>query len=100
MVKHKFMDLPQVLDMTRTSRSHLYALVAKKEFPSPIKLGLRSTRWLKSDSRVYRYLVEAFREGFIDQNELPESFPKMTREPKNPVSKALKTRLNALIEAA
>jgi prophage regulatory protein len=49
MVKHKFMDLPQVLDMTRTSRSHLYALVAKKEFPSPIKLGLRSTRWLEAE---------------------------------------------------
>ncbi|SEO37380.1 hypothetical protein SAMN05216404_11928 [Nitrosospira multiformis] len=52
------------------------------------------------NSCVYRYLMEAFREGFIDQSELPENFPKMTREPKNPVSKALKTRLNALIEAA
>jgi prophage regulatory protein len=49
MAAHKFMDLPQVLDMTRASRSHVYALVAKGEFPAPIKLGLRSTRWLESE---------------------------------------------------
>jgi prophage regulatory protein len=51
--QHRFMDLPQVLDVTRTSRSHLYALVAKGEFPSPIKLGLRSTRWLEAEVQAW-----------------------------------------------
>jgi prophage regulatory protein len=49
MQKHKFLDLPQVLDVTSSSRSHIYALVAKKEFPAPIKLGTRSARWLEAE---------------------------------------------------
>ena len=47
-----------------------------------------------------RYLIEAYKEGFIDQGDLPENFPEMIRERKNPVSKALKSRLNALIGTA
>ena len=49
MLKHRFIKLPQVLDVVGMSRSHLYALVAKKEFPAPIKLGMRSTSWLESE---------------------------------------------------
>ena len=52
------------------------------------------------NSRAYRYLTEAFKEGFIDQSELPDNFPKMVREPKNPVTKALKARIDALTAAA
>lgn len=48
-----------------------------------------------------RYLIEACKEGFIDQSDLPENFPKMapppSPEPKNPVSKALKARIDALM---
>jgi hypothetical protein len=55
-------------------------------------------------SPAYRYLIEARREGFVDQSELPENFPKMAPppapEPKNPVSKALKARLDALTAQA
>lgn len=51
-----------------------------------------------------RYLIEAYKEGFIDQSEFPENFPKMSPppspEPKNPVSKALKARLDALTARA
>ena len=48
-----------------------------------------------------RYLIEAYKEGFIDQSDFPENFPKMApREPKNPVSKALTARLNALTATA
>lgn len=48
-----------------------------------------------------RYLIEAYKEGFIEQSDLPENFPlQAPREPKNPVSKALKARLNTLIETA
>jgi len=52
-------------------------------------------------SRVSIYLIEAFREGFIDQSDLPESFPvQPPREPKNPVSKAMKAKLDALTATA
>lgn len=51
--QHRFIDLPQVLDVTSASRSHIYALVAKGEFPAPIKLGLRSTRWLESEVQAW-----------------------------------------------
>lgn len=48
-----------------------------------------------------RYLIEAYKEGFIDQSDLPEHFPlQPPREPKNPVSKALKARLDALTATA
>ncbi|PTR14469.1 hypothetical protein C8R31_106142 [Nitrosospira sp. Nsp2] len=64
-------------------------------------MGIRELGDLRDpNSRVYRYLMEAFQEGFIDQSELPENFPKMTQEPKNLASEALKSRLNTLIEAA
>lgn len=44
-----------------------------------------------------RYLLEARKEGYIDQSELPDHFPTIT---KNPASKAMKARLNALMETA
>lgn len=54
MVKqHRFIDLPQILDVTRSSRSHIYALIAKGEFPAPIKLGRRSARWLESEVQAW-----------------------------------------------
>jgi len=48
-----------------------------------------------------RYLIEAYKEGFIDQSDLSEHFPlQAPREPKNPVSKALKAKLDALTATA
>ena len=52
-------------------------------------------------SGTSRYLIEAYKEGFIDQSDFPENFPKMApREPKNPVNKALKARIDALTATA
>jgi hypothetical protein len=64
-------------------------------------MGILELGYLRDpNSRAYRYLMEAFLEGFIDQSELPDNFPKMTREQVNPTSQALKSRLNALMEKA
>lgn len=49
MVKNRFIRLPEVLNLVGLSRSHLYALVGKKQFPKPVKLGIRSTAWLESE---------------------------------------------------
>jgi hypothetical protein len=56
------------------------------------------------NSCTSRYLIEAYKEGFIDQSDLPDNFPKMAPlpapEPTNPVSKTLKARLDALTARA
>lgn len=41
--------LPQVLAKTGLSKSHLYALAQKGEFPKPIKLSERSSAWVESE---------------------------------------------------
>lgn len=38
--------LPAVLRRTRLSRSSIYTMVARGEFPAPIKIGSRSVAWL------------------------------------------------------
>jgi hypothetical protein len=66
-------------------------------------MGIRELGDLRdSNSRVYRYLMEAYHEGFIARSELPENMQNMVPhpEPKDPVTKALKARLNTLIETA
>ena len=41
--------LPQVLAKTGLSKSLLYALAQKGEFPKPIKLSERSSAWVESE---------------------------------------------------
>ena len=41
--------LPEVKKMTGLSRSSIYAMVANKSFPKPIKLGERAVGWLETE---------------------------------------------------
>jgi prophage regulatory protein len=41
--------LPQVKQRTGLSRSTIYALAARGEFPRPISLGRRSVAWVASE---------------------------------------------------
>jgi len=45
----KLLRLPEVLQITALSRSGLYALLGKGEFPQPIKLGERINAWRDDD---------------------------------------------------
>lgn len=45
----KFLRLPSVIDRTGYSRSSIYALVAKGEFPRMYRLGGRAVAWLESE---------------------------------------------------
>lgn len=45
----KFIKLPAVTECTGLSKSHLYALAQKGEFPKPVKLSERSSAWVKSE---------------------------------------------------
>jgi hypothetical protein len=95
----KLKELDEILNAEADLREGLSlgGFAASSLIPMNIlELGLLSD----PDSRVYRYFLEAYREGFIGQSELPENFPNMTREPKNPVAKSLKSRLSALMETA
>lgn len=46
---NSFEKLSQVLAKTGLSKSHLYALAQKGEFPKPIKLSERSSAWVESE---------------------------------------------------
>ncbi|KZE25330.1 helix-turn-helix transcriptional regulator [Crenobacter luteus] len=45
--------LPEVMKLTGLSRSTLYALVQRGQFPRQIQLGARSVAWLSSDIEAW-----------------------------------------------
>jgi prophage regulatory protein len=45
----KLKKLPEVRAITSLSRSHIYALIQKGEFPKPVKLSERSSAWVESE---------------------------------------------------
>lgn len=45
----RFLRLPEVLNRTGLSRSTLYTLVARREFPHPIGLSLRAIAWIEEE---------------------------------------------------
>ena len=53
--------LPQVQARTGLARSTIYALVARKQFPAPIKLTAKSVGW--DSARVDRWIDEKIEGG-------------------------------------
>lgn len=45
----KLIRIKNVINLTGLSRSHIYFLAKKKEFPSPVKLGQNSSAWVESE---------------------------------------------------
>ena len=41
--------LPIIIQRTGISRSSIYAMMTKGEFPKPIKIGIRSVGWLENE---------------------------------------------------
>ena len=48
-MSHKILRLPSVQARIELSRSTIYSLISKGEFPSPISLGERAVGWLEED---------------------------------------------------
>jgi prophage regulatory protein len=46
---HKILRIPQVMEMTGQSRSNIYLLMGKGNFPKSIKISERSIGWLQSE---------------------------------------------------
>ena len=44
-----FLRLPAVIRTTGLGRSTIYKLVAEKQFPCPVRLGVRAVAWRKGD---------------------------------------------------
>lgn len=44
-----FIRLPQVKEITGLSKTSLYELMRKQQFPEPVRLGLRSVAWVRSE---------------------------------------------------
>lgn len=53
---NRHLRLPAVKDATGLSRSGLYALMDKGEFPRPIRIGQRAVAW--PESAVIAWLAE------------------------------------------
>ena len=50
-----FLRLPAVTRTTGLSRSTIYRMLARKEFPPQAKLGLRAVGWRRSDIDRWRW---------------------------------------------
>lgn len=44
-----FLRLPMVIRMTGLGRSTIYRMIAKKAFPSPVRIGDRAVAWRQID---------------------------------------------------
>ncbi|MCP4596138.1 AlpA family transcriptional regulator [Neptuniibacter sp.] len=62
-----FVKLPQVMAQTGLSKSHLYALAQKGEFPKQVKLSARSSAWVESEVAEWIESRIASRDGGIMQ---------------------------------
>jgi len=49
MPNKKILKLPKVIEITGLSKSTIYVLISRKEFPAQIKLSERASGWLESD---------------------------------------------------
>lgn len=45
--------MPQVVEMTGVSRAHIYALIARGEFPRPVRIGKRAVGWMVNDVEAW-----------------------------------------------
>ncbi|WP_390905437.1 helix-turn-helix transcriptional regulator [Occallatibacter riparius] len=46
--EERFLRLPEVITRVGLSRSQIYRLMARGEFPMGVRLGMNSTRWTAS----------------------------------------------------
>ncbi len=63
------MALPQVMQALDCSRSHVWALCQKRQFPQPIRLGSRFSRWRSSEVRVWLAAPHKWVDSNLDRTE-------------------------------
>ena len=50
---HIILRLPTVIERTGLSRSTLYLLISRAEFPGQVQLGTRSVGWVESEVQAW-----------------------------------------------
>lgn len=60
----KVLTLPEVLELTKISRSTLYGMLDRGEFPRPMKLGERKNGW--TDAQVEQWIADRAAAAQID----------------------------------
>ena len=63
MSTHRLLKRSDITSNLGLSRSHMYALIQKGEFPKPIKLSERSSAWLESEVQDWVESRIACRDG-------------------------------------
>jgi prophage regulatory protein len=53
MSNQKLIRIKTVREMTGLSRSYVYALAYKGQFPQPVKLSERSSAWIESEVQAW-----------------------------------------------
>jgi prophage regulatory protein len=43
----------EVVELTTLSMSEIYARIARRQFPAPLKLGVRRVAWVESEVRAW-----------------------------------------------
>lgn len=61
----KILRLPLVKEITGLSRSSIYAMIAKGQFPKPLPLGTRAVGWLEEEIKSWVEVKMALREKAI-----------------------------------
>jgi len=68
----KILKIHQVVEIVGISRSSVYTMIQRNDFPKPLKLGSRSSGWLKSevDAWIESRASLRFRDGRHDGTNL------------------------------
>lgn len=64
-MKNRILRRPEVESCIGLSRAHIYQMIAKGDFPSPIKIGRRAVGWIEADISAWleQKIEAAKREG-------------------------------------
>lgn len=49
MTTDRLLKIADVMSCTALSRSHIYTLISRGQFPAPRKLGPKCSRWVESE---------------------------------------------------
>jgi len=67
-IMHKILRLPEVMRNTGLARSTIYKMIAGKNFPAQILLGLKSVGWLESD--IQNWIQERISKSQTEQKSI------------------------------
>ena len=74
----RILRLPAVRERTGLSRSSIYAYIARRSLPTPVRLGSRAVGWVESD--VEEWIVARVAESRNRDLSTPHNFARRNRK--------------------